>query len=92
MWDFFMEKILIYLIKNNKKHAVIFDNELSLLKLEELADINKDNVISNGVVKDSEKFKERWEIKTAKVKKLDKQRNSLKLTVEIDCKLLLRKL
>lgn len=91
MWSFFMNKILVYLIKNNKKYAVLFNDNDSLLNLDDLLNIEEVQYIDDGRISTPEKIGERWEIKSAEVKKIDKNRNTLKMTVEIDCKLLLRK-
>ena len=86
-----MKKILIYLIKGKKKFATLFNNEKSLLNLKDLADITDEEFINNGAIPDTEEILERWEIKSTDVKNIKKNRNTLKVTVEIDCKLLLRK-
>jgi hypothetical protein len=86
-----MNKILVYLIKNNKKYAVLFNDNDSLLNLDDLLNIEEVQYIDDGRISTPEKIGERWEIKSAEVKKIDKNRNTLKMTVEIDCKLLLRK-
>lgn len=86
-----MKKILIYLIKGKKKFATLFNDEKSLLNLKDLADITDEEFINNGAIPNTEEILERWEIKSAKIKQISKNRNTLKVTVDIDCKLLLRK-
>lgn len=90
--DFFMEKILIYLIKNNKKYAVIFPDEDNLLMIKDFTkDVDDDQIIKNGSIKNSDEILERWEIKSAKVKKATKNRSQLTMTLDVECKLLIRK-
>jgi hypothetical protein len=87
-----MKKILLYLLKGKKKYAVMFNDEKSLTELKDVLDIPEDNVIINGRIMDSDKILERWEINNATVKDVKKTRNSMTVTVEVDCKLLLRKM
>jgi hypothetical protein len=87
-----MKHILIYLIQHTKKYAVWFTDETRLLNLKDLVkDIQDDQYIGNGFVINSDQIGEKWEVKSAKVKKISKNRNQLKATIEVECKLLLRK-
>jgi len=70
----------------------MFNDEKSLTELKDVLDIPEDNVIINGRIMDSDKILERWEINNATVKDVKKTRNSMTVTVEVDCKLLLRKM
>lgn len=86
------ERILIYLVENNKKFIADFDTNDKFLELKDLVtDLNDNQVINNGTVKNPEEVLERWQIKSAKVKNLRKNRNQIKATIEVDCKLILRK-
>ncbi len=87
----FMEKILIYLLKGNKKYAVSFNNEQELKNIKNIVDIPTSSIITNGNIKDVNQILERWEISSTKIKTLNKTTNSLTMLVEVDCKLLLRK-
>lgn len=87
-----MKKILLYLIKNRKKYAVLFNDDKALTTLKDILDIPEENVIMNGRIMDSDKILERWEVDKGTIKEVVKNRNTMTITVEIDCKLLLRKM
>lgn len=86
-----MKKILIYLLKTTKKYALIFNENKNILDLKDLTELTSDQIILNGFIKEPEKFLEKWEIKSAEIKKINKTRTSLKVTIDVECKLLLRK-
>ena len=86
------KRILIFLVQGDKKYIADFDTEKQLLDLSDLVtDIEGEQLIDNGMIKEPEKVLERWEIKSAKVKNIKKNKNQVKATIEVDCKLLLRK-
>jgi hypothetical protein len=86
------KRILIFLVQSNKKYIADFDTEKQLLELNDLVtDINGKQLIDNGNIKNPEEILERWEVKSAKIKNISKNKNQVKATIEVDCKLLLRK-
>ena len=91
-YGFFMKKILIYLLPSNKRYAVLFNDENEILDIEDVIDdVDPDKMITNGVIKGTEDIFERWEVQSAKIKNVRKTRNSWKVTIDVDFKLLLRK-
>lgn len=86
-----MKRILIYLLKTTKKYALIFNENKNILDLKDLTDLTKDEIILNGLIKDSDKFLEKWEMKSAQIKKIEKTKSSFKITIDAEFKLLLRK-
>lgn len=86
-----MKKILIYLLKTTKKYALIFNENKNILDLTDLTELTSEQIVLNGVIKEPEKFLEKWEIKSAEIKKISKTRTSFKATIDVEFKLLLRK-
>ena len=80
------------MIKNRNKYAVLFNDDKALTTLKDILDIPEENVIMNGRIMDSDKILERWEVDKGTIKEVVKNRNTMTITVEIDCKLLLRKM
>jgi hypothetical protein len=86
-----MKKILIFPNKEKKKYAVIWKDNDALMEMTDLLDLEEDNIVLNGHIPNPEDIVERWEIRKAKIKQINKTRNALKMTIEVDCKLLLRR-
>lgn len=92
-----MKRILIYLLKTTKKYALIFNENKDILNLEDLTNLTKEQIILNGLIKypenpnESKDFFEKWELKSAKIKNIEKNNSNFKVTLDVDFKLIIRK-